>query len=82
MVDRLGAAAANSSTGNSTTSSQAAAAIIRFGGMMTDRVHDKMTDEPLREEDGLLSIDSAENMLRWHAEAVGRSVELSAPNDV
>lgn len=82
MVDRLGAAAANSSTGSSTTSSQAAAAIMRFGGMMTDRVHDKTAEEPLREEDGLLSIDFAENMLRWHAEAVGRSVELSAPNDV
>ncbi|KAL4081589.1 exocyst complex component Sec10-like protein [Scleroderma yunnanense] len=82
MVDRLGAAAANSSAGNSTTSAQAAAAIMRFGGIMTDRVHDKTAEEPLREEDGLLSIDLAENMLRWHAEAVGRAVELSAPNDV
>lgn len=55
---------------------------MRFGGMMTDRVHDKTTEEPLREEDGLLSIDLAENILRWHAEAVGRAVELSASNDV
>ncbi|KAI6047487.1 exocyst complex component Sec10-like protein [Pisolithus marmoratus] len=82
VVDRLGAAAANTSAGGPTTSAQAAAAIMRFGGMMTDRAHDKPTEEPLREEDGLLSIDIAEKMLKWHAEAVGRSVELSAQNDV
>lgn len=82
MVDRLGAAAANTSAGGPTTSAQAAAAIMRFGGMRTDRAHDKAVEEPLREEDGLLSIDTAEKMLKWHAEAVGRSVELSAQNDV
>ncbi|KAG6337231.1 hypothetical protein ID866_1861 [Astraeus odoratus] len=82
MVDRLGAAAANTTAGGSTTSAQAAAAIIRFGGMMTDRVHDKTAEEPLREEDGLLSVDVAGKMLKWHAEAVGRSVELSNQSDV
>ncbi|KAI6035077.1 exocyst complex component Sec10-domain-containing protein [Pisolithus orientalis] len=82
MVDRLGAAAANTSAAGPTTSAQAAAAIMRFGGMRTDRAHDKAVEEPLREEDGLLSIDTAEKMLKWHAEAVGRSVELSAQNDV
>lgn len=83
MVDRLGAAAANASTtGTSTTSAQAAAAIMRFGGMMTDRAHEKAVEEPTREEDGILSVDTAEKMLKWHAEAVGRCVELSAQNDV
>ncbi|KAI6135023.1 exocyst complex component Sec10-like protein [Pisolithus croceorrhizus] len=82
MVDRLGAAAANTSAGGPTTSAQAAAAIMRIGGMMTDRTYDKPVEEPLREEDGLLSIDTAEKMLKWHAEAVGRSVELSAQSDV
>ncbi|KAF9226649.1 exocyst complex component Sec10 [Gyrodon lividus] len=83
MVDRLGAAAANTSiTGTSTTSAQAAAAIMRIGGMMTDRAHERALEEPMREEDGILSADTAENMLRWHAEAVGRCVELSAQNDV
>lgn len=32
--------------------------------------------------DGLLKLEVAERMLRWHAEAVGRMVELSAPSDV
>ncbi|KAI6130355.1 exocyst complex component Sec10-domain-containing protein [Pisolithus croceorrhizus] len=82
MVDRLGAAAANTSAGGPTTSAQAAAAIMRIGGMMTDRTYDKPVEEPLREEDGLLSIDTAEKMLKWHAETVGRSVELSAQSDV
>ncbi|KIJ70144.1 hypothetical protein HYDPIDRAFT_121612 [Hydnomerulius pinastri MD-312] len=83
MVDRLGAAAANTSTtGTSTTSAQAAAAIMRFGGIMTDRAHEKASEEPTREEDGILSVDMAEKMLKWHAEAVGRCVELSAQNDV
>lgn len=83
MVDRLGAAAANTSTiTSSTTSAQAAAAIMRFGSMMTDRALDRTSDEPTREEDGLLDIDTAEKVLRWHAEAVGRCAELSAQNDV
>lgn len=83
MVDRLGAAAANTSTTTtSTTSAQAAAAIMRFGSMMSDRVHEKTPEEPIHEEDGNLVIDTAEKMLRWHAEAVGRCVELSAQNDV
>lgn len=83
MVDRLGAAAANTSTmTTSTTSAQAAAAIMRFGSMMTDRAHERTSEEPTREEDGFLGIDTAEKMLRWHAEAVGRCVELSPQSDV
>ncbi|KAI6034430.1 exocyst complex component Sec10-like protein [Pisolithus microcarpus] len=78
MVDRLGAAAANTSAGGPTTSAQAAAAIMRIGGMMTDRTYDRPVEEPLREEDGHLSIDIAEKMLK----PVGRSVELSAQSDV
>ncbi|KAG9317495.1 exocyst complex component Sec10-like protein [Chiua virens] len=83
MVDRLGAAAANTSTtiATSTTSAQAAAAIMRFGSMMTDRALERNSEEGPREEDGLLNIEMAEKMLRWHAEAVGRCVELSAQSD-
>ncbi|KAG8218675.1 exocyst complex component Sec10-like protein [Butyriboletus roseoflavus] len=84
MVDRLGAAAANTSStiATSTTSAQAAAAIMRFGSIMTDRAHERTSEEPAREEDGLLGIDTAEKMLQWHAEAVGRCVELTGQNDV
>jgi exocyst complex component 5 len=83
VVNQLSAAAATTSTGvASTTSAQAAAALIRFGGITTDRNQDKTADENLREEDGQLSVDTAKNMLKWHAEAIGRCVELSSSNDV
>ncbi|KAF8917823.1 exocyst complex component Sec10-like protein [Mucidula mucida] len=82
VVNQLSAAAATTSTsGVSTTSAQAANAILRFGGM-ADRGQDKAGEEPVREEDGVLDIDLAEKMLKWHAEAIGRCVELSSANDV
>lgn len=71
MVNQLSAAAATTSTGGaSTTSAQAAAALMRFGGITTDRGQDKSGEELVREEDGLLSVDVAETMLKWHAEAI------------
>ncbi|KAG1761353.1 exocyst complex component Sec10-like protein [Suillus occidentalis] len=83
MVDRLGAAAANTTTsGGSSTSAQAAALIMRYGGISSERMQDKNLEDTVREEDGLLSIDVAEKMLKWHAEAVGRCVELTSQNDV
>ncbi len=85
MVDQLSAAAATTSnSGTSTTSAQAAAALMRFGGLgsSTDRAPEKTTEDPIREEDGVLSVDVAEKMLKWHAEAIGRCVELSPSSDV
>ncbi|OBZ77088.1 Exocyst complex component SEC10 [Grifola frondosa] len=85
MVNQLSAAAATTSTsGTSTTSAQAAAAIMRFGGLGSnaDKSQEKTGEEPPREEDGLLSVGVAEKMLKWHAEAIGRCVELSSANDV
>lgn len=82
MVNQLSAAAATTSTsGGASTSAQAAAALMRFGGINAG-AQDKPGEEPIREEDGLLNIDIAEDILRWHAEAIGRCVELSLPNDV
>ncbi|KAH0587794.1 hypothetical protein H2248_006553 [Termitomyces sp. 'cryptogamus'] len=79
MKNQLSAAAATTTmSGGSTTSAQAAAALMRFGGINANQ--DK-AEEPIREEDGLLSVDIAEKMLRWHAEAVGRCIELSPAND-
>lgn len=40
-----------------------------------------LDDKPLA-ADGMLSAQLAERMLKWHAEAVGRIVELSPPGDV
>jgi len=81
MVNQLSAAAATSTSGNSTTSAQAAAALMRIGGINAAS-QDKSSEESIREEDGLLSIDIAEKMLKWHAEAIGRCVELSLANDM
>jgi hypothetical protein len=38
--------------------------------------------EEVNPADGIVSAEMAERMLRWHAEAVGRVVELSAPSEV
>lgn len=81
VVNQLSAAAAATSTsGTSTTSAAAAAAILRYGGL-TAPAPDK-AEEPVREEDGQLNITVAEIMLKWHAESVGRCVELSPPSEV
>lgn len=81
VVNQLNAtAAATSTSGTSTTSAAAAAAILRYGGLNTNKEQDK--EEPVREEDGQLNLNVAEIMLRWHAESVGRCVELSPSGDV
>jgi hypothetical protein len=89
MVNQLSAAAANqlsaaaantASGGGSSTSAQAAAALMRLGGITTDRTQDN--EDAVQEEDGQLNVDIAETMLKWHAEAVGRCVELTPANDV
>ncbi|KXN89566.1 Exocyst complex component sec10 [Leucoagaricus sp. SymC.cos] len=72
----------NASSVGTTTSAQAAAALMRFGGVTADRKSDQLAEDPVREEDALLSVDTAEKILKWHAEAIGRCVELSPPNDV
>ena len=77
MVNQLSTAAGGSS---STTSAAAAAAILRYGGLRAKK--GETEEEVIREEDGQLHIAVAEIMLKWHAEAVGRCVELSPANDV
>lgn len=80
VVNQLSAAAATTSAGGvSTTSAQAATALLRFGGI--ERNQEK-TEEVIREEDGLLNVGVAERMLKWHAEAIGRCVELTPSSDV
>jgi hypothetical protein len=80
MLDRMMNATA---TSGASSTSKAAAAIMRFGGITSsDRFQDKPLDEQVNEEDGLLTVSVAETMLKWHAEAIGRCVELSPPNDV
>ncbi|KAH9062751.1 exocyst complex component Sec10 [Lactarius vividus] len=80
MLDRMMNATTTSGT---SSTSKAAAAIMRFGGIASsDRFQEKLPEEQVNEEDGLLSVGSAETMLKWHAEAIGRCAELTPPNDV
>ncbi|KZO98067.1 exocyst complex protein [Calocera viscosa TUFC12733] len=80
---------ANAVQGNTTTA-QAAAAFMKVTGLGTSggsqmdqkRQSDAVIEDPVREVDGRLTIGAAETMLKWHAEAVGRCVELSASGDV
>ena len=83
VVNQISSATTTAATaGTNTPSAQAAAALLRFGVINPDRILDKSTEEPVREEDGIISIEVAERMLKWHAEAIGRCVELSPSNDV
>jgi exocyst complex component 5 len=86
VVNQINAAASNtaSTAGSTTTTAQAAAAFMKFSGLgsAADREKEKSGEEPVCEEDGRLSVDVSEKMLKWHAEAVGRCVELSSTSDV
>ncbi|EPQ59103.1 exocyst complex component Sec10 [Gloeophyllum trabeum ATCC 11539] len=85
MMNQLSAAASDTSTAGGLTSSSAqaaASAFMRFRGITAEKKQEPPTEEPLREEDGQLSIEVAEKMLKWHAEAIGRCVELTPNNDV
>jgi hypothetical protein len=55
---------------------------MRFGGIAPAERKSDQVEEPAREEDGNLSVDFTENILKWHAEAIGRCVELTPASDV
>ncbi|KAF8515003.1 exocyst complex protein [Gautieria morchelliformis] len=86
VVNQINAAASNTSSTSvsTTTTAQAAAALIKFSGFgnAAEREKEKLGEETVREEDGKISIDVSEKMLKWHAEAVGRCVEVSSTSDV
>lgn len=37
---------------------------------------------PIKEEDGTPTVEVAERMLKWHAEAIGRCVEMGPAGEV
>ena len=43
---------------------------------------DKMIEPEFAEQDGILHLSVAKRMLKWHAEAIGRAVELSPHTDL
>ncbi|GAA6029940.1 hypothetical protein JCM8097_009179 [Rhodosporidiobolus ruineniae] len=68
---------------SSSSSSSAAAAAAGATGSPAHHGEEPTSPEMMYEEgDGELSVEVAERMLEWHAEALGRMVELSPAADV
>lgn len=84
MVNQLTttAAATSSVTGNATATAQAAQALMKFSGISGEKPKEKDGEYQPTEEDGRLTVEMAEKMLKWHAESIGRCVELSASGDL
>ncbi|GAB1523618.1 Exocyst complex component 5 [Rhizoctonia solani] len=82
LVNQLANAAATSSSNSApgSTRAQAAAAFMKFSGISGTPVESE--DDPVKEEDGAPSIEVAETMLKWHAEAIGRCVEIGPTSEV
>lgn len=74
-------AAATSVTGNATATAQAAQAFMKYSGITITAANKDGEYQPT-EEDGRLKVEVAQKMLKWHAESIGRCVELSAPGDL
>jgi len=43
---------------------------------------EKIMEPEFTEQDGVLQLDIAKRMLKWHAEAIGRAVELTPHADL
>ncbi|KAN0063111.1 Exocyst complex component 5 [Thecaphora frezii] len=67
--------------GGSSQAPAAAPAVAPPVAESTDAV-DPIAEELELEREGDLSLDVAERMLRWHAEAIGRCVDLSSSSEV
>ncbi|KAI5282484.1 Exocyst complex component 5 [Ascosphaera aggregata] len=57
------------------------AMLLRVAGLKEGTEYQKQTETEITEEDGQLNPASAKRMLKWLAEAVGRSLELGASSD-
>ena len=57
------------------------AMLLRVAGLKDSENAKTQTEIEVSEQDGVLSIDNAKRMLKWLAEAVGRSLELSGANE-
>jgi len=61
--------------------------LLKLSGNPADDPVNSLTDEPpsspvLSESDGQLDLSVAEKLLTWHAESVGRMIELSSQSEV
>lgn len=78
LADRVRGTQAAAVTGASTSSAMSAE-LSSDGGHGTSGAH---LAEEIEDADGELSLDVAEKMLRWHAESIGRCVDLTSPSEV
>ncbi|EUC67467.1 exocyst complex component Sec10, partial [Rhizoctonia solani AG-3 Rhs1AP] len=74
------AATSSSNSAPGSTRAQAAAAFMKFSGISGAQAESE--EDPIKEEDGTPSIEVAETMLKWHAEAIGRCVEIGPASEV
>ncbi len=55
--------------------------LLRIAGLKDAESAKNKSEIEVSEEDGILSVENSKRMLRWLAESVGRSLELSGGND-
>lgn len=81
LFDRVVNQLATTSTSSSSSTTQsAAAAILKYSGV-EKRAGEKEGELKVQRMDGETSVEMGETVLRWHAEALGRCVELSSSAD-
>ncbi|POV99427.1 hypothetical protein PSTT_13798, partial [Puccinia striiformis] len=88
IFDRMVNQIASSATGPpGTTQTSGLKSLLKLSGISADDPAVPLTEErpaspELCESDGELDLDVAEKLLTWHAESVGRMIELSSPSEV
>ena len=73
MVNQLTTtvAATSSVTGNATATAQSAQAFMKFSGISGEKPKEKDGEYQPTEEDGRLTIDMVETMLKWYVYSTG-----------
>ncbi|CAO1620019.1 unnamed protein product [Parajaminaea phylloscopi] len=82
FVDRARGASSNAPPIPATTTNSTAAEDDASGTAAEVTTPVTASAEDIADNEGDLSLTVAERMLRWHAEAIGRCVDLSNPSDV
>ncbi|OCF42358.1 exocyst complex component protein [Kwoniella heveanensis CBS 569] len=77
-----GARTTGADTGGTITPSGGARPGVQRQNTLQGDLVNKGLEDKVWATDGVLTVDMAERMLKWHAEAIGRAVELSPPSDV
>ncbi|KAA1097251.1 Exocyst complex component 5, variant 3 [Puccinia graminis f. sp. tritici] len=84
MVNQI-SSSANGTPG--TTQTSGLKSLLKLSGISADDSANPLNEElpttpELCESDGQLDLNVAEKLLTWHAESVGRMIELSSPSEV